>query len=245
MAKMQTSKTLGQALREHMAAGGQRPNKAKTARALDIGTGRLESLLADNGDIDAALALKLAKCFKTNPGYWMQLQASRDLKRAEEEQQRAERWKNPPPSSPWWPHAKYALQAIFRHPSCVEIEPHLLLCVSERDLPDYGGPGSAGLYKRAHVFYVEEELPSGRLTVWYDRYVTFHRPKRNATWGMLFAEEDSPGRDAKSEIRQAAEWMWFHHAWDGEYKRFSDHKKAPEQLAGGNLLTMPVGRRPQ
>ena len=53
------------------------------AAALGITEGRLQPIIADEAPVTSDLALRLAKCFRTSPQFWLGLQAAYDLSRAE------------------------------------------------------------------------------------------------------------------------------------------------------------------
>jgi addiction module HigA family antidote len=53
------------------------------AAALGIHAGRLEPIIADREPVTSDLALRLAKCFRTSPQFWLGLQTAYDLSMAE------------------------------------------------------------------------------------------------------------------------------------------------------------------
>ena len=53
------------------------------AAALGVTSGRLEPIIADQEPVTSDLALRLAKCFRTSPQFWLGLQAAYDLSKAE------------------------------------------------------------------------------------------------------------------------------------------------------------------
>ena len=53
------------------------------ATALGITAGRLEPIIADAEPVTSDLALRLAKCFRTSPQFWLGLQTAYDLSMAE------------------------------------------------------------------------------------------------------------------------------------------------------------------
>lgn len=54
------------------------------AKALDVPTNRITSILNEQRGITADTALRLAKFFGTSPDFWMSLQSSYDVKKARE-----------------------------------------------------------------------------------------------------------------------------------------------------------------
>jgi addiction module HigA family antidote len=54
------------------------------AAALGIAEGRLEPIIADQEPVTSDLALRLAKCFRTSPQFWLGLQTAYDLAAAED-----------------------------------------------------------------------------------------------------------------------------------------------------------------
>ena len=55
------------------------------ARALDVTPGRIAPLIADEEPVTSDIALRLARCFRTSPQFWLGLQTAYDLSRAEAE----------------------------------------------------------------------------------------------------------------------------------------------------------------
>jgi antitoxin HigA-1 len=53
------------------------------AAALGVTAGRLEPIIADREPVTSDLALRLAKCFRTSPQFWLGLQTAYDLGMAE------------------------------------------------------------------------------------------------------------------------------------------------------------------
>jgi addiction module HigA family antidote len=53
------------------------------AAALGITEGRLQPIIADEEPVTSDLALRLAKCFRTSPQFWLGLQAAYDLSMAQ------------------------------------------------------------------------------------------------------------------------------------------------------------------
>jgi addiction module HigA family antidote len=53
------------------------------AAALGVTEGRLEPIIADQEPVTSDLALRLAKCFRTSPQFWLGLQTAYDLSLAE------------------------------------------------------------------------------------------------------------------------------------------------------------------
>src|ERR1700690_2772671 len=53
------------------------------AAALGVTAGRLEPIIADQEPVTSDLALRLAKCFRTSPQFWLGLQAAYDLSMAQ------------------------------------------------------------------------------------------------------------------------------------------------------------------
>ncbi|MDR3539137.1 MAG: HigA family addiction module antitoxin [Acetobacteraceae bacterium] len=52
---------------------------AGLARALDVEPSRILPLIADQGPLTSDLALRLARCFRTTPQFWLGLQSAYDL----------------------------------------------------------------------------------------------------------------------------------------------------------------------
>jgi antitoxin HigA-1 len=74
----------GRVLREEF----MRPLQLDTgglARALDIAPARIAPLIADKEPVTSDIALRLARCFRTRPEFWLSLQNAYDLSRAEAE----------------------------------------------------------------------------------------------------------------------------------------------------------------
>jgi addiction module HigA family antidote len=53
------------------------------AAALGVTEGRLQPIIADQEPVTSDLALRLAKCFRTSPQFWLGLQTAYDLSMAE------------------------------------------------------------------------------------------------------------------------------------------------------------------
>jgi len=53
------------------------------AAALGITEGRLQPIISNEEPLTSDLALRLAKCFRTSPKFWMGLQAAYDLWQAD------------------------------------------------------------------------------------------------------------------------------------------------------------------
>jgi addiction module HigA family antidote len=53
------------------------------ADALGVSEGRLQPIIADQEPVTSDLALRLAKCFRTSPQFWLGLQTAYDLSMAE------------------------------------------------------------------------------------------------------------------------------------------------------------------
>lgn len=53
------------------------------AVALGVSEGRLEPIIADEEPVTSDLALRLAKCFRTSPQFWLGLQTAYDLSMAQ------------------------------------------------------------------------------------------------------------------------------------------------------------------
>jgi addiction module HigA family antidote len=52
------------------------------AIALGVAAGRLAPIIADEAPVTSDLALRLAKCFRTSPQFWLGLQTAYDLSMA-------------------------------------------------------------------------------------------------------------------------------------------------------------------
>jgi antitoxin HigA-1 len=74
----------GRVLREEYMAP-LRLDAAALAHALDVPPGRMATLLADEQPVTSDMALRLARCFRTSPQFWLGLQAAYDLALAEAE----------------------------------------------------------------------------------------------------------------------------------------------------------------
>ena len=74
----------GRVLREEYMAP-LRLDAAALAHALDVPPGRIVTLLADEQPMTSDLALRLARCFRTSPQFWLGLQTAYDLAVAEAE----------------------------------------------------------------------------------------------------------------------------------------------------------------
>jgi len=62
-----------------------RLDTAGLARALDVQPTRIAALISDHAAITSDLALRLARCFRTSPQFWLALQTSYDLALAQAE----------------------------------------------------------------------------------------------------------------------------------------------------------------
>ncbi|HTB46351.1 MAG TPA: HigA family addiction module antitoxin [Acetobacteraceae bacterium] len=62
-----------------------RLDAAALAHALDVAPGRIAPLIADQQPVTSDLALRLARCFRTSPQFWLGLQTAYDLATAEAE----------------------------------------------------------------------------------------------------------------------------------------------------------------
>lgn len=62
-----------------------RLDAAALAHALDVAPGSIVPLIADQQPITSDLALRLARCFRTSPQFWLGLQTAYDLAVAEAE----------------------------------------------------------------------------------------------------------------------------------------------------------------
>ncbi len=58
---------------------------AALAHALDVVPGRIAALIADQGPVTSDIALRLARCFRTSPQFWLGLQTAYDLSLAQAE----------------------------------------------------------------------------------------------------------------------------------------------------------------
>ncbi|HUB14983.1 MAG TPA: HigA family addiction module antitoxin [Acetobacteraceae bacterium] len=62
-----------------------RLDAAALAHALDVAPGTIAPLIADQQPVTSDLALRLARCFRTSPQFWLGLQTAYDLAVAEAE----------------------------------------------------------------------------------------------------------------------------------------------------------------
>ena len=62
-----------------------RLDAARLAQALDVPSARLDALMTDGGPVTSDLALRLARCFRTSPQFWLALQSAYDLSLAHAE----------------------------------------------------------------------------------------------------------------------------------------------------------------
>jgi antitoxin HigA-1 len=62
-----------------------RMDAAALAHALDVAPARIAPLIAAQEPVTSDLALRLARCFRTSPQFWLGLQAAYDLAVAEAE----------------------------------------------------------------------------------------------------------------------------------------------------------------
>jgi antitoxin HigA-1 len=74
----------GRVLREEF-MGPLRLDADGLARALDVAPARIAPLIADEEPVTSDIALRLARCFRTRPEFWLSLQNAYDLSRAEAE----------------------------------------------------------------------------------------------------------------------------------------------------------------
>lgn len=74
----------GRVLREEY-MGPMRLDADGLARALDVAPARIAPLIADKEPVTSDIALRLARCFRTRPEFWLGLQNAYDLSRAEAE----------------------------------------------------------------------------------------------------------------------------------------------------------------
>lgn len=57
----------------------------RLARDLDISPARVHDIVHGKSAITANIALRLAKYFRTTPGFWLNLQSDHDLRKAQRE----------------------------------------------------------------------------------------------------------------------------------------------------------------
>jgi len=62
-----------------------RLDAAALAHALDVAPRTIATLIADERPVTSDLALRLARCFRTSPQFWLGLQTAYDLAVAEAE----------------------------------------------------------------------------------------------------------------------------------------------------------------
>jgi addiction module HigA family antidote len=62
-----------------------RLDTAALAHALDVPPGRIAPLIANQVPVTSDIALRLARCFRTSPQFWLGLQTAYDLAQAEAE----------------------------------------------------------------------------------------------------------------------------------------------------------------
>lgn len=82
MARMGRRMHPGRVLREEYMEP-MRLDASGLAAALNVSPGRLEPIIADQGPVTSDMALRLAKCFKTSPQFWLGLQTAYDLSQAQ------------------------------------------------------------------------------------------------------------------------------------------------------------------
>ncbi|MFJ2456737.1 HigA family addiction module antitoxin [Pseudomonas protegens] len=58
---------------------------AALARALGVSTPTVNNILLERGGVSADMALRLAVCLDTTPEFWLNLQTSYELRKAEQE----------------------------------------------------------------------------------------------------------------------------------------------------------------
>ncbi len=56
---------------------------SELARALGVAVCQIVPVIADQGPVTSDLALRLARCFRTSPQFWLGLQTSYDLAMAQ------------------------------------------------------------------------------------------------------------------------------------------------------------------
>ena len=78
MARMNSLMHPGRVLREEYMEP-LRLDAAALAHALGVSPGRITPLIDDEAPLNSGLALRLARCFKTSPQFWLGLQSAFDL----------------------------------------------------------------------------------------------------------------------------------------------------------------------
>ncbi len=78
MARMNSLMHPGKVLREEYMEP-LRLDTAALAHALGVTPSRITPLIADEAPLNSDLALRLARCFKTSPQFWLGLQSAYDL----------------------------------------------------------------------------------------------------------------------------------------------------------------------
>jgi addiction module HigA family antidote len=78
MARMNSLMHPGKVLREEYMEP-LRLDAAALAHALGVTPSRITPLIADEAPLNSDLALRLARCFKTSPQFWLGLQSAYDL----------------------------------------------------------------------------------------------------------------------------------------------------------------------
>lgn len=58
---------------------------AALARALNVSTPTVNNILLERGGVSADMALRLATCFDTTPEFWLNLQMTYELQKAQSE----------------------------------------------------------------------------------------------------------------------------------------------------------------
>jgi len=82
MARMGRRMHPGRVLREEYMEP-MRLDATGLAAALGVNPGQLEPLIADREPVTSDMALRLAKCFRTSPQFWLGLQNAYDLAMAQ------------------------------------------------------------------------------------------------------------------------------------------------------------------
>lgn len=82
MARMGRRMHPGQVLREEYMEP-MRLDAPRLAQALGVPQGRISRVIDDRRPLTSDLALRLARCFRTTPQFWLGLQTAYDLSEAE------------------------------------------------------------------------------------------------------------------------------------------------------------------
>jgi addiction module HigA family antidote len=82
MARMGSRRHPGKVLREEY-MDPLRLDSAALAHALGVSPDRIDPVIADDQPLTSDLALRLARCFKTSPQFWLGLQTAYDLAMAQ------------------------------------------------------------------------------------------------------------------------------------------------------------------